>query len=596
MDDPAFALDMAFPALDFDFSKLDLDVSVLRDSQGSMLSPHTQSRRDSSASGGGSILGLLIPSSDMGGIGYQLPYNDAFQLGNSSMHKTSVVGHLYGNEEEALIEDFDFEFDADGVIRDIDAAERELLRSGSVLPRLSRLGSDSAASGRVRLDHEGLVGLVRGVIDTDGDLIMQMDDEFILPDAESFPSIAGARCVRVDSEDSVVDPTESSSFSAEALLKTRKRKAPKAITEDKRAAITTADLKSWNEEYLQNMDAALRLKQIHRAPALAKKNAYIWVFGKGLGGIGDGIGSSKLPGPLEMFSGDNLVATITGVPAPKRLICASKRPHNNGDDESETRRVRARQELEDQVGRGGDDDGFIPVFEESIGVEAGRDAQSVLEDHAASAMPWNISSSLHSYRNLPGLGSSSAPGHGTIGGRQSSILSGNHGRLTSGSPLIGRGRTDMADLERLDDLEFPANGSENFVDALEQQNLPLTDTQAEEFEIFGPTAAVDTQTAQDNYWIKEALARESLNFLEYVKNTLLEQETDELEDDILMGGAESAKPREVTFETLFPPESNSMMVAAQAFHHVLTLATKNFISVKQEEPYAEIWMSVKGLF
>jgi meiotic recombination protein REC8 len=595
MDDPAFMPEMAFPALDFDFSKLDLDGSVLRDSQGSMLSPYTQSRHGSSASGGGSILGLLIPTSDIGGSGYQLPYNDAFQLGDSSMHKTPILGCLYENEDEALIEDFDFEFDADGKIRDIDVAERELLHSGSVLPLLSRLRSDSAASGRVRLDHEeGLVGLARGALDAEGDFVMQMDDEFILSEAEPFPSFVGGRRAQLESEASAVNLTESSSISAEAPLKARKRKVPKPIAEDDRAAVTSADLKCWNEEYLWNMDAAIRLKRIHRAPALAKKNAYTWVFGNGLGGIGNGIGSSRLPSPLDMFSGDNLMAVITEGPAPKSLTRPSKRSYNNDDDESETRRVRARQELEDQVGRG-EDDGFMPVFEESMGVEAGRDAQSALEDHAASAMPWNISSSLHSYRNLPGPGSSSAQGHGTIGGRQSSILSAKHGRLTSASPLIGRGRTDMPDLERLDDLDFPANGSNNVADAPERQMLPLTDTQAEEFEIFGPTAAVDTQTAQDSYWIKEALARESLNFLEYVKNTLLEQEIDEMEDDSLMGGVETTKAREVSFETLFPPESNSMMVAAQAFHHVLTLATKNLLHVKQTEPYAEIWMGVKEL-
>lgn len=584
MDDPAFALDMALPALEFDYSKIDLDESVLRDSQGSMLSPYTQSRRDSSMSGGGSILGLIIPSSDVGGSGYQLPYNDAFQLGDSSMHKISVADPLYGYEEEALVEDFDFEFDADGKIRDIDAAERELLRSGSVIPRLSRLGSDSAASRRVRLDHEeGLVGLARDALDADGDLVMQMDDEFILPDAEPLPSFTGARRAQPESEASAVNLTESSSISAEAPFKTRKRKALKPINTDKYAAVTSADLKNWNEEYLQNMDAAIRLKQIHRAPPLAKKNAYTWVFGNGLGRIGAGVGSSKLLSPLEMFSGDKLMAAITGNPAPKNS-------HDDGDDESETHRVHT-----GQIGRGGEYSGFMPVFDESVAVEAGRDAQSALEDHAASAMPWNISSSLHSYRNPPGHGSSSALGHGAIGGRQSSILSSKLGRLTSASPLIGRGRTDMPDLERIDDFQFPANASDNFADMLEEQHLLLTDTQAEEFEIFGPTAAVDTQTAQDKYWIKEALARESLNFLEYVKNTLLEQEGDELEDDVLMSEIESAKPREVSFETLFPPESNSMMVAAQAFHHVLTLATKNLLSVKQVEPYAEIWVGVKEL-
>jgi meiotic recombination protein REC8, fungi type len=595
LDDPAFMPYMTLPELDFDFSKMDLDSYNLRDSQGSILSPHTQSRRDSAASEGGSILGLVIPTSELGGSGYQLPLNDPFQLGDPSIHKTSALGRLYENEDEALIEDFDFEFDADGKLRDIDVAERELLRSESVPPRLSSLGSDSAASGRVHFDQEGgLGGLATGLLHDDGDFLIQLDEEFVLPDAEPFPAFAAARHGQLESDALAANPTESSLVSAEAPLKTRKRKAPKLFTKDKRAELPSADLKSWNENYLQNMDAAIHIKQVHRAPALAKKNAYVWVFGNGLAGIGDGIGASRQPSPLEIFSGDNLMTAISGVPAPKLLVHPSKRSHDADDGGIETRRVRARQELEDQVGRR-EDDGFMPVFEESICVEAGRDAQSALEDHTASAMPWNISASLHSFRNLPGPGSSSAHGHGAFGGRQSSVLSAKLARLTSASPLIGRGRSDILALEWLDDVEFTANGSGNFVDALDRQNLPLTDTQAEEFEIFGATAAVDTQTAQDSYWVKEALARESLNFLEYVKNSLLELEADELEDDILMGGVQSARVREVTFETLFPPDSNSMMVAAQAFYHVLTLATKNLLHVRQAEPYTDIWMGSKDL-
>jgi predicted nucleic acid-binding protein len=153
----------------------------------------------------------------------------------------------------------------------------------------------------------------------------------------------------------------------------------------------------------------------------------------------------------------------------------------------------------------------------------------------------------------------------------------------------------LENLQREDDFGFPAGALED-LDVSEGQRVPLGATQeVEEFEIFGPAAAVDTQTAQDCYWIKEALARESLNFLEYVKNTLVEQETNEIENDAFMGEAETAKEREVGFETLFPPETNSMMVAAQAFHHVLTLATKNLLKVRQDEPFDDIWMGVKAV-
>lgn len=603
IDDPAFMAEMAIPALNFDISNLYLNKTILGDSQGSMLSPHSHSRRDSSASEGGSLLGLVIPTSDMGGSSYRLPFNDAFQLGDPSIQKISGGHRLFEDDEQGLVDNFGFEFDADGKIRDIDAAERDLLRSGSVLPRLSRLESDSAASGRVRREHEeGLADIVPGLaFDADDGLIMQMDDDhFILPDAQPFP-LPGALHAQLESDAMATHPTETSSISAVVPLKKRKRKAPKTIAADQRIELSSGDLKAFHSDYLHNMDAAIRQKQAHRAPALARTNAYSWVFGNGLGGTGAGIGSFKIPCPLDVFSGDNLIATIMGVAAGSVSARSSKRSRGNGDDddESEARRVRARQGgEEDQIGRGGEDDGFVPIFDESLGFEVGREAQSALEDHAASAMPWNISSSLHSYRNLTGPGSSSVQGPGTIGGRQSSILGAKHGaRLASASPLIGRGTTNLEDLQRLDDVDLPAGDFDGLDTPGEKRSRPpLSATQeAEEFEIFGPTAAVDTQTAQDSYWIKEALARESLNFLEYVKNTLAEQEAVEMEDDAVIGVAENVKQRGVSFETLFPPESNSMMVAAQAFHHVLTLATKNLLSVKQVEPFDDIWMGIKEI-
>jgi hypothetical protein len=606
LDDPAFMPDMALPVLDFDFSNLNLDMNALGESQkSSLLSPYSQRRRDSSALHDGSIVGLNIPPSSSG-ISYQLPYNDPFQLGVSSAQKTPGVGRLFEDEEEKLLDDFDFVFDANGEIRDIEPEERELLRSGAIAPELlGRLESDSAASGRVRREHEeALIGRVQGgTLDPDGDYIMQFEEELnILPEAEPFPAMtAGAGRARFNVNSSTIGQEESSSVTVEAKLMVRKRKTPKSLPVDNSVSLRNADLRDWQNSYVQNMLAAIHKKQIHRAASIAKKNAYSWIFGNGISDVGTGIGGSKILSPLAMFAGDSLKSLIVGAPA---LITAHspKRAREEDDLDLLDRNVRPRasQDL-NQFGRG-DDDAFIPQFDDSTGLEIGREARTALDDHPGSVMPWNISSSLHSYRNLPTGSSIQDPG--TVIGRPSSILSARPGsRLTSASPLAGRGRTsaegNIPDFGRLDDVDdLPALPDYSDIVAGRGRTLSASHTAMEEFEMFGPSAAVDTQTAQGTQWVRDALAKESMNFLEFVRNTLMEGGVDELVNDASIVDQEMVeaenKMKEVGFEALFPPETNSMMVAAQAFHHVLTLATKNLLGVRQEEPFGEIYLSVEN--
>jgi hypothetical protein len=66
--------------------------------------------------------------------------------------------------------------------------------------------------------------------------------------------------------------------------------------------------------------------------------------------------------------------------------------------------------------------------------------------------------------------------------------------------------------------------------------------------------------------VREALDREALNFLEYVRHSIMTTA-----DDV----------QSVTFEQLFEPRRNSRIVAAQAFYHVLSLATKGRVWVTQ---------------
>jgi meiotic recombination protein REC8, fungi type len=596
MDDPAFMPDMDLPALDFDFSSLHLDMNALGGPQkSSLLSPFSQNRRDSSTSHAGSIVGLNIPHSSSV-VSYQFPYNDPFQLGTLSAQKTPMASRLFEDEEEKLLDDFDFVFDANGEIRDINPVERELIRSGTVMSELGRLGSDSVAGGRVRREYEGPAGLL---LSQGRDYVMIPNDEpNILPETEPFPAmIAGIRQGRLNTDSSKSNEEESSSVSAKARLWTRKRKVIKALPVDQSTSLRNADLRDWQDSYAQNMLAAIQKKETQHTARVAKRNAYEWVFGNGLGNVGNGIGGSKLPSPLALFAGDSLMSLVVGAPTISTAHSPKRAREDNLTPLDRNVRPKISQNL-DQIGRG--DDAFVPQFEDSTGVEVGREAPTALEDHPVSAMPWNISSSLHSYRNLPA--GSSVHGPGTATGRPSSIHSARPGsRLTSASPLFGRGRAsaegnipDFGGLDEIGDLPGLPGYSDPIV--RRGRTLSASHTAVEEFEIFGPSAAVDTQTAQGTQWVRDALARESMNFLEFVRNTLTEGKVNELVDDAdPLGQTTSGMSKiekEVGFEALFPPESNSMMVAAQAFHHVLTLATKNLLSVRQEIPFGEIYLSV----
>jgi meiotic recombination protein REC8 len=337
--------------------------------------------------------------------------------------------------------------------------------------------------------------------------------------------------------------------------------------------------------------------------AQAKKNAEAWVFGNGLNGVGQGIGSSKLTSPLAMFSGAALLSKITGQPILEAKTKGKKGTKRSSPDVEEDQSLaskRARQDdgmvFEDEVGRGYEDD--MVMHDSSSGVEIGREPGSALPDHPSSAlMPWNVSASLHSHQR--GVSSS------IQGGRAGSLVGHNK---RSASPLIGRGSNVPGALDhfssQFDDMVmYGRSDNDTFSEVArsrrgESAGHGVSSSQAE-FEIFGPAAQVDTQTAASSQWIRDTLDRESGNFFQYVRNTISEKTGDELGDELEEGGlAEGQKEKFVTFEQLFDPEQNSAMVAAQAFYHILSFATKKRVWVEQEldeeimEPFGEIRIGV----
>ena len=138
------------PGLDIDLSALDISTDE-SSRRSSLLSPHSlRSSISSTQQTDESVLGLVIPSSGTGGGGsiggFVLPGDD-----RSSAQRTSRLRSILGEEDVFDLEP-GFTFDDEGDIVFDDA--REQARLGSATRPVSRVGSDSAASARVRQEIE----------------------------------------------------------------------------------------------------------------------------------------------------------------------------------------------------------------------------------------------------------------------------------------------------------------------------------------------------------------------------------------------------------------------------------------------------------
>lgn len=196
-------------------------------------------------------------------------------------------------------------------------------------------------------------------MDVDVDIPRFDDDDVILPQAEPFPEMVRPEADLSGPLPKVPEESESSE-SVEAPQ--RKRRAPKELPIDERQELHNADLAQWKNEYLANMAEATEAKNAHKAVTLAKKNAAYWVVGAGIGGVGAGLGVSKMKSPLDMFAGDAMMEALTGI---KTSTAGQKRGRDDDEDhesDSEARRTRIRDD-EEQIGRGErmilDDDGAV---------------------------------------------------------------------------------------------------------------------------------------------------------------------------------------------------------------------------------------------
>ena len=199
----------------------------------------------------------------------------------------------------------------------------------------------------------------------------RIDDDLVLPEAEPFPTNAFQAPVgsgNLGSSSAVPREQESSEY-AEAPLQ-RKRRRPKALPVDDRPELHNSDLTQWKTDYIANMAEATATKMSHKAPFLAKRNGAFWVVGAGIGGVGAGLGSSKLQSPLGMFAGDSMMEALTGV----QISAAGQKRGRDGeegdDSDSGVRRARIKESDWDQIGRGDgmilDDDGTMMDLADNV--------------------------------------------------------------------------------------------------------------------------------------------------------------------------------------------------------------------------------------
>ncbi|ROW10109.1 hypothetical protein VMCG_01811 [Cytospora schulzeri] len=564
VDDPNFIPDINLPPLDFDehgeLRLPDWDISQ-RTKLSTQFSPFDGSGSSRSPPGAPFINLDIRHSSSQGSLGIASPFGKGTQNPDDG-----DITMAFEDEEVLPFAEFGLTIDADGNL--VEQPEPEL-------PLYPQHMIEKAGSGPHLPGDEGLI------LPVDEELQMIFGDE-----EQYFPEGVPAQPIlQEEGRGSVHLPSEELLSSEPAIQEPRPRKKRniKRMAPDSATHVGREEFKGWTENYVARIEE-LRSAPHHSTVAQAKKNAYNLTFGMGIMGIGV---LNKIPGlnhPLaQMFAGDELKSIVMGDSEEEAEESRAHRRRSASDafgeeEEDDERRVRARlegnPEKERPVGRNDEQDAQIIddpmiVFGDDLPPEVGREQPgSAMSDHRRSSnVPWNRPSSAvpTSVRSQKAI----------EGGRQA----------VEGSPLVGRGSILHTD-PKFSDGNMPLFGSDGF------GPLPGDDQDHSLSSGIGADAGIPTQVANTSQLMRDALDREGRNFLDFVERVAADcGEDDESDED----------RRWVKFDGLFEPQDKTNAVVAQAFLHVLTLATKGQIKVKQDGaeesiPFGEIHVGVTGPF
>lgn len=335
--------------------------------------------------------------------------------------------------------------------------------------------------------------------------------------------------VTLPAEETLADTTGLDESMGKGRRVNQRHREAKVIVTDVVTTLRNTDLAQWNNEYKANMAQASKQKQLNKLPTIAKKNAAYWVFGNGIGAVGNPLGPLHIPHPLKSYSGEELYYALC--PAAE---CKRRRTEDTGDDSDsgeQGRRVRPR-------------DGQVDLMD----VEVARHAPSSVLDDLSSLMPWNTIASIESSHRGQRFGSGSELSYGSR----------RRGGIQSASPLAGRGYLHNRD--RDSSLDIPGNFGEE-LDDLEITRYLEADLSPDK----GNISEFNPQDFHAEKRIAKMLDQGTLNFWDFLRDKML-----------------TSKGGRIDFETLLPPKETSRTVATQAFMNALTLATQGAISLGQK--------------
>ncbi|KAK1656197.1 Rec8 like protein-domain-containing protein [Colletotrichum phormii] len=393
----------------------------------------------------------------------------------------------------------------------------------------------------------------------------QVAGDVFAVDAQDAVPLLGSDPLPVSGDAPLVPGTPRGAQSDQAVAPSKKRR--RIIKLDNGTQLSRSTLKSWQEDYLDNAKRANKRRKGNSNQA--KENAYFFVFGKGIGGVGTYGADFPL---AEMFAGKGLRDIIYGPPTEEEREAQTPSPKSRrrraGDafgedgDGNMDRNVRPRVDETPQQGRSMDDDiGFEMEFGDDSMPEMGMEAgQPMRDNHSSSMMPWAQTPSV---------------------GRGSSVASHSAQRHSRQKSASIRG-SSMPPFEPLHDAQH----TDDF-DA-----LPFDMPASQDLASDGPAGIlVDAQQEgeNDSQWMRSMLDTASGEFLQWTEEEA--KKTGQIKESDV-----KKNRRWVEFDDLIEPTKQNHVVAAQAFYHVLSLATKDAITVEQHvadlQPFGPIRIGV----
>ncbi|KAJ5100623.1 hypothetical protein N7456_006675 [Penicillium angulare] len=552
--DPSFMPETNLPGLNIDFSLLDITVGENMSQKANLWakSPPTSNSSASRLS-----INLDLGSDDIlrDGDGDILDIVNEGAMAMST-RKRSLFGMeaqgILGNEEGVLLQP-DFEFDENGAIVEFDASHLSPRKRRKFSAHQQQADDDFVVLGHNE-DTMDVTADVAFVRDRDGDIEMTkldnaaMHEQQIIDPGEEPLDQSLNQTQNQSVEDELLEPV----IQRQVRHRTR---IIKYIDPDTTTTVRNSDLAQWNNEYTSNMAYASYQKQQNKIQTTSKKNAAFYVYGQGIGSVGNGLGQNKHDHPLKCFSGISLFNSLCEeseqLTTPKKPGRPSKDPDPDTEVETDTEVARTRN------GGPGAQNGRM----NSLDIEIGRHAPSSLLDEHSSLMPWNITASAQSSRiaRLGSLSDLSAK----LG--EPSLLRNSHSRrLTSASPLAGRGYAS----ERQGSLYLLGDDGLGLGGDFFNEDLEITRYLEGELAPDNESIQALSRRVSAIQRVAGELDQESLNFFEFIQEKMEVSEGRELE---------------MRFSELLSPESTSRVVATQGLMNVLTLATKGVLRVRQEK-------------